>query len=265
MAIPLKGLNKVKATLPPRNLIYGPPGKGKSTLCNEFPGNIFLDVEKGVPNNIEAHVYPDGIESYADLIDAIGRLASEDHDFKTVTLDTLDRLEPLVWAQVCADNNIKSIEDVGYGKGYLLADAYWHKIIDGMNYLRTERGMTVNYVAHSTIERFESPTTAPYNTYDIRLHKRAKALFQDEVDNIFFINEDPTLKTDDVGFNKKVTHAEGGGVRWIYCDGRPSFTAKNRGGMPARIMFSPGNGYDQLAPFFPSAAPAADQPAAEAA
>ncbi len=38
MAISLKALNKVKATLPPRNLIYGPPGKGKSTLCNEFPG-----------------------------------------------------------------------------------------------------------------------------------------------------------------------------------------------------------------------------------
>lgn len=263
MAIPLKSLNSSRTTLPPRNLIYGPPGRGKSTLCSEFPHNIFLDVEKGLPSNIDAHIYPEETEGYDGIIEAIGRLASEDHDFKSVSLDTLDRLEPFVWAKVCADNGLKAIEDAGYGKGYLLADKYWRDIIDGMNFLRRERGMIVNYVAHSTIERFESPTTAPYNTYDIRLHKRAKAMFQDEVDNIFFVNEDPTLKTDDVGFNKKVTHAEGGGVRWIYCDGRPSFTAKNRGGMPARIMFTPGQGYAELSKYFP--APATTQTTAAAA
>lgn len=257
MAIDLKSLKTTRSTLPPRNLIYGPPGRGKSTLCSEFPGNIFLDVEKGLPSNIDPHVYPEDVAGYDAVLDAIGRLAADEHDFKCVTLDTLDRLEPLIWAKVAADNNFKSIEDAGYGKGYVLADDYWRQIIDGMNYLRRERGMTVNYVAHSIIERFESPTTAPYNTYDIRLHKRAKALFQDEVDNILFINEDPTLKTDDVGFNKKVTHAEGGGIRWIYTDGRPAFTAKNRGGMPPRIMFTPGQGYAALAPFFPNTAASA--------
>lgn len=256
MAIALRDLKSSRSDLPPRNLIYGPPGKGKSTLCSEFPDNIFLDVERGLPTNIEAMVYPEDVGGYDGVVAAIERLASEDHSFKSVTLDTLDRLEPAVWAKVAADNNLKSIEDAGYGKGYVLADDYWRTIIDGMNYLRRERGMIINYVAHSTIERFESPTTAPYNTYDIRLHKRAKALFQDEVDNIFFINEDPTLKTDDVGFNKKVTHAEGGGVRWIYCDGRPAFTAKNRGGMPARILYQPGQGFAALSQYFPAGSPA---------
>lgn len=256
MAIDLKALTTTRDRLPPRSLIYGPPGLGKTSLASQWPNNIFIDVEQGLPADIDAHSFGE-IVGYDAVVASIGQLITDDHDFKTVTLDSVDKLEPLVWAKTCADNNWVTIEDPGYGKGYVMADVYWQRLFDGMNHLRRVRGMAINYIAHSTVERFDSPTTAPYSRYDIRLHKRALALIQDDVDAIFFVNQEASLKQDDVGFNKKVTHAEGGGARWIYAEGRPAFTAKNRYGIPDKTLYPAGKGYTALAPFFPATAPAA--------
>jgi hypothetical protein len=62
------------------------------------------------------------LSTYAEVRDALAALGSEPHDFKTVVLDSLDKLEGLIWADVCATNNWPSIEAPGYGKGYVIAD-----------------------------------------------------------------------------------------------------------------------------------------------
>lgn len=251
MALSMKDLKVVKAVLPPRLVIYGPPGLGKTTLAAEFPNAVFLQVEDGTPGDLSLMSFGH-LSSYDDVMQALVALYSEANEVKTVVLDSLDRLEPLVWAKCCADNNWKTIEDPGYGKGYTMTDSYWQGIIAGLNALRRERGMNTVMLAHADIGTFNSPTSASYSRYDIRLHKRALAMVQDEADAILLINQDATIKTEELGFNKERTHAEGGGTRWIYCEGRPAFVSKNRYGMPDRIQFVKGKGYTALAPFFPA-------------
>jgi DNA polymerase III delta prime subunit len=252
MAIQISDLKRVTATLPPRVLIYGPPGMGKTTLANEWPNPIFLQVEDGTPGDLELSSFG-RLTSLDEVMDAIGALYTEEHIGQTVVIDSLDKLEPMVWAKACADNNWTSIEAPGYGRGYVSVDNYWRDLLEGCNALRHDKGMGVVYIAHSAIVAVNDPMTSSYDRFDIRLHKRAVGIFQDEVDAIFFLNQDITIKQDDSkGKGQARVRADGGGNRNIFASPRPAFVAKNRYGIPDKLMYERGRGYSLLAPHFPA-------------
>lgn len=252
MAISIRDLKRVTATQPPRALIYGPPGMGKTTFASEWPNPIYLQIEDGTPAGLEISSFGK-LESLDEVMEAIGSLYTEEHDGQTLVIDSLDKLEPLVWAKVCADNQWQNMETVGYGKSYVAADTYWRDFVDGCNAIRRDKNMSVVYIAHSTINTVDDPMTTSYSRFDIRLHKRAIGIFQDEVDAIFFLNQDVTIKTDAAagkGGNGR-TRADGGGNRWVYASPRPVFVAKNRYGIPDKFMYERGKGYAAIAGYLP--------------
>lgn len=265
MAINLDSLRHSTATGAPRILIYGPPGFGKTTFANEFPNPVFIQTEDGTPAGLELLTFGH-LVTFQQVAEALISLQEGEHDCQTLVVDSLDKLEAIVWAQTCTDNKWETLETPGYGKGYVAADLVWKEFFEMINVLRTKRGMAIVFLAHSTVERFDDPQTTSYSRYDIRLHKRALALFQDEVDAILFLNQDVTLKEEEAGFNKKRIKAVGGGNRWMYTEGRPAFVAKNRYGLPEKFLYQLGKGYATVAPYLPGyqSAPAnaarADEP-----
>jgi GTPase SAR1 family protein len=119
----LKDIFKVAATLPPRMLVHGQEGVGKTTLAAQFPNPIFLQTEDGTPGEMTLASFG-LLETYPAVHDALTVLATEPHDYQTVVLDALDELEALIWADVCAKRGWQSIETVGYGKGYIEVDLW---------------------------------------------------------------------------------------------------------------------------------------------
>lgn len=246
MAISLASLKRAGDTRrPPTLLGYSVHGLGKSSLAAGAPDPVFIQTEDGLVNKRLAEIPTFGLlKTYGEIMEAIGSLYVEDHDRKTVVLDTLDHTEPLVWQEAVARMGWRDIEHdaegkTGFGKGYLGADSVWRELLDGFAALRDEKGMTVVFLAHSEVKRVEPPDTEPYDRYLIKLHKRAAALVQERVDAVLFMNYRVSIIKDaKAGQKKDQGHARGvgGGSRVVYTEERPAFLAKNRFDMPDSIQ-----------------------------
>ncbi|GAB9131406.1 hypothetical protein ABIF65_000011 [Bradyrhizobium japonicum] len=254
MAISLKGSVKKKSAAEDQPIItiYGVPKIGKSSLAAEFPRPVFIQTAAG--ESVPAGIVADTIEvrSYNDLCEAIGALVNEEHNYATAIFDSTTGLENLIRAEACARNGWKTIEEPGYGKGYKIAATIFLEYIDGIMTLRSHRQMAVVQLGHCDISRFESPTTDPYSRYRVNLHKDAADIIEANSDVIAFLNFKASIKKVDAGFNKQLTHAEGGGTRWMFLEERPGFIAGNRFSMPAEMQFKKGEGYAALAKYLPA-------------
>lgn len=266
MAISIADLRKVKADRPPRILIYGPEKMGKTTLASEFPSPVFVQTEDGASGDLELNSFG-LLTSFGDVLDAFQSLATADHGFQTVVVDSLSSLEKLAWREVCARNNVETIEKVGggFGKGYKEADYVWAEFVEAFSYLRNERGLNIVLIGHAKTDRFDDPETQSYSRYELDLHDRAQALLNRDVDAILLIKKDVTIKLDGTKSQIKDGAArargDGGDTRWIYAEGRPAFQAGNRFNMPEKVMFKRGEGFAAIAPFLPINPPAASEPA----
>jgi hypothetical protein len=253
--ISIANIHEAAATLPPRVLVHGQEGVGKTTLAAKFPKPVFLQTEDGTPAGLKLATFG-LLQNYSELREALAALGSETHNFSTVVLDSLDKLEPLIWSDVCENNKWPSIEAPGYGRGYVMADKWWRDFLVALDWLRRERSMTIVLLAHSAIETINDPRAPSYTSYQLRLHRRARGLVADEMDLIAFLATDVAVVNEDAGFNKKRSRGEGGPTRWLHTEGRPAFVAKLRFELPAKIPCS--KDFDvgtALASIFPRIAP----------
>jgi hypothetical protein len=251
----LADIHPTTATLPPRLLIHGLEGTGKTTLAARFPKPVFLQTEDGTPGALELASFGP-LEDLNGVREAITALGNETNGFRTLVLDSIDALEPLIWSAVCRERGWSSIEAPGYGRGYVETDAAWRDLLAGLDWLRRIRAMTIVLIAHSAVETINDPRAPSYTSYQLRVHKRARALLQDWVDAIGFLATDVAIKNEDIGFGRKRVRADGGSQRYLHFEARPAFTAKSRYALPAKMPVPLDFDFaNKLAPFFPPAAP----------
>jgi hypothetical protein len=236
MAISLASLQQRATPKPPRIVVFGPAGIGKTTFATSAPSPVVIQTEEGL-GTIDVPHFPRA-KSWDEVMEAFKALYGEDHQFETLVIDSLDWLEPLVWAETCRRNNWRDIEQAGYGKGYVAAGDVWREYLDAINALRDEKGMAIIQIAHHDIKRFDSPETEPYDRYVLKLHKRAAELVSEHADMILFAGWKVATVKAEAGFGQKVTRGTGRGERVLYTEERPAFVAKNRHDLPPELPLS---------------------------
>ncbi len=221
----------------PRLVIYGESGLGKTTFGASAPNAIFICTEDGL-GRLNVPSFPVA-KTFEDVMAAITNLYTQDHDYQTLVVDSIDWLEPMVWQATCAAAGKESIESFGYGRGYVEALTYWRQFFDGITALRNDRGMNVILIGHSQIIHIEDPLIAAYDSHSLKLHKKAAALVEEWADVIGFV----ALKTLTVDEKKasftdkdaKRTRAKTTGERQLHVQPSPAFTAKNRYDLPSPL------------------------------
>ena len=150
MAINLSHIVTEHKRQPPRLMIYGPHGVGKTTFACSAVRPILIRTEDGL-GTLDTPAFPLAGD-FGEVLDALTALRGE-HNYRTVVVDSLDWLEPLIWAKVCRDNNVATIEAVGggFGKGYVAADEQWKRFLDALTALR-DRGFSERDIARMAKE-----------------------------------------------------------------------------------------------------------------
>lgn len=229
MAISLASIAKTtRASAPPRIVLHGLQGVGKSTFGAGAYQPIFLPFEDGL-TGLEVDAFP-LIRTFEDALAALDSLATGEHAFGTVVLDSADWLEPLIWNRVARDAGKDSIEAIPYGKGYFEAAAHWRTVLDKLNALRG-RGIASIVIAHTEIKRFDAPDTDAYDRYQIKLHRSASALLVEWADVVGFAQQETALKKEQQGFQQRV-RGIATGRRVLRVNETPAYLAKNRFNLP---------------------------------
>jgi hypothetical protein len=213
--------------------LHGEPGRGKTTLALKANSPIAILAERGLPSGRSVDAFDD-ITDYAAIDAALRYLYSNPGEYRTLIIETLDKVEELLIRHVCAKHNWKSIETPPYGKGLIILEQEWRSFLRGPQALRDKHGMTIIMTCHSSIERVDDPRAPTYTSYQLRLSKRNRGPAMDVCDAVLFIADDLHVVTDGEGFRERV-RAAASPHRFLFTEGRPAFVAKNRFGMPVKV------------------------------
>lgn len=227
-------ITRGKIAAPVRAVIYGPEGVGKSTFASSWPSPVFLDVEGGTKQLDVARIEP--ITTADELRRAVAQLATEDHDFRTVVVDTADWLERKITDDVCRKGKVENIEGFGYGKGYTILAESIAGFLRSLDDLQAKRGMHVVLLAHATTKRCDPPTESgqPFDRYELKCTKQVSPLLKEWADLLLFLNFKTTVVEGQSGKSKGL----GGRERCMYTTHHAAYDAKNRFGLPDELPVS---------------------------
>lgn len=214
-----------------RAVVYGTEGVGKSTLAASFPDAVILDTEDGT-NHLDVARIP--CADWATLKATVSQLGVEKHGFRTVVVDTADWAERALVADVLSKEGKRSIEDFGFGKGWVIVGERFAELLQGCDRL-IGLGINVVFVAHSVVKRTTPPDQADgWDRYELKTSKQVGSLLREWCDLLLFATYETRLLASKDGR----TRATGGKSRVMFAERSAAFDAKNRFGLPEKIPMS---------------------------
>jgi len=245
MALSLSSISTGTRLRAPRIVVLGVEKIGKTTFAcgSRFENGMLTETGINAPVLVAAKgeegadalnvgQFPT-CNTFDAIMESVGVLYSEQHEYRTVVLDSASAMEPLIWDALCKEYNVNSIEKVGggYGKGYTEAVNRWRTLLAGLDALRADKNMASIIIGHVKTKRFDDPAGDSYDQYQFDIHEKAANLLFRWADLILFCNTKVVVKKEDQGFGqeKKRGIDNTGGARFLFTQKRPAHPGGGRG------------------------------------
>ncbi|MGI6691187.1 MAG: ATP-binding protein [Christensenellales bacterium] len=244
---------------PQKTVIYGPEGIGKSTFASQFPSPLFIDTE-GSTKHLDVRRLPNP-NSWTMLMQEIDYVRTHPDLCGTLVIDTADWAENLCAEHICAQNKWSSIETPGYGKGYVVLQEEFGRMLNLLSQV-IDQGINVVLTAHAQMRKFEQPDElGAYDRWELKLQKKTAPMVKEWADMLLFANyKTYVINVDGQGAAKGKNKAQGG-QRVLYTSHHPAWDAKNRVGLAEELPFA----FSAIAEHIPGGVPRAwahDEPTA---
>jgi hypothetical protein len=204
-----------------RVCFYGVESVGKTTLAAKMPQPLFLDIEDGCHH---LDVASQTIKSWTELLEVVKELASGSYGYKTVVLDSIDWAERLNHTNLCEQKKIKSLKDIPYGDGFVMAAERMARFLNDLDRL-VDAGIHVVLIGHAQVKRQEPPDQVQaFDRYELKLTKQASPLVKEWVDHLLFLN----FKTRIVESESGKAKGRGGKERVLFTTHAAAYDAKTR-------------------------------------
>jgi len=208
-------------------ILYGEGGIGKSTFAAGHPKHLILDFDKGLRDIDCASLPESSLREYSDVIGVLSALIKSEHSYELVAFDTGDALERVIFADVCREEGVESIEKIPYGKGYTYALDRWRQVVRGCRVLM-EGGVHILFLMHAQVQRIQEPTSDAYDKFTIKLHKKAAKYMVEAADEVFFAHQEVSIIQKDGSFGQKRNVTLVDTPRFMECEPQSHWIAKHR-------------------------------------
>lgn len=256
--------------------IIGFPGAGKTSLAGLFPNPIFIQSEKAstVFESMSEDQQPTflgelpkadkhrGISTKSVLREQLLELATAEHPFKTVVIDTVTSLNDAFEREIVEydKDEVQSIGSAagGFHKGYEVSASYHADVVRMCSHL-AKKGIAVVFLAHSGVAKIKNrpDESSEYSVYSLGMHEKSRAMYVRYSDAVIYIKTRQYLtggEENKKGQTIKAARVMDTGDRYLITssDGTVGFVdAKNRYEMPVEIECPKGaNPLLQYIPFF---------------
>ena len=229
-------------------LLYAQSKVGKTTFAGSSPDPLFLDLEDSSEHldNV-TRLGSDKLTTYEQVISLLHELLKEDKiAFKSIVVDSCDRLELRIHERVCRDNNCHAIEDIGFSKGYIHALPYWTEVLKLLRMIQQKHKTHIILIGHALVKKFTDPyKNESYDRYEIKLHHKAADIVKESVDMILFMRKDVAIMKEGKGQGAK-TKAFNVDERLMHTQLEPAFDAGSRIPLPSSFEVPEHNGFKVL-------------------